>query len=292
MSAERDVNRIVRSWIRAEEHESADRVLQTVLSRLDTTPQRRSFWRARRSTQMSRFAPFGLAAAAILAAVVVGWQLLPSNQSGSGGQATPSPTASPNPTPSSSILPLLPYGALLPGTYRLVSFTNQPLTLTVPAGWTHVDNFITKGDAWDGNGVTLATWQVSHIYSDSCDWEGTLVPVDSAAAIVAALADQQGHDTSEPSEMTLGGQSATRFELFLDSSFDVAACDRSFVRLWPDAGPTEQYGLPIYPGQTTVVHVVDHGDSVTLVVSIRNDDSVAADVSEMNAILASIEFLP
>ncbi|HUG31061.1 MAG TPA: hypothetical protein VMQ65_11180 [Candidatus Limnocylindria bacterium] len=292
MSAERDVNRIVRSWIRAEEHESADRVLQTVLSRLDTTPQRRSFWRARRSTQMSRFAPFGLAAAAILAAVVVGWQLLPSYQSGSGGQATPSPTAGPNPTPSSSILPLLPYDALLPGTYRLVSFTNQPLTLTVPAGWTHADNFITKGDAWDGNGVTLATWQVSHIYSDSCDWEGTLIPVDSAPAIVAALADQQGHDTSEPSEMTLGGQPATRFELFLDSSFDVDACDRSIVRLWPDAGPKEQYGLPIYPGQTNMVHVVDHGDSVTLVVSIRNDDSVAADVSEMNAILASIEFLP
>ena len=44
MTAERDTTRVVRSWLRADEHESADRLLHTVLARLDTTPQRRPWW--------------------------------------------------------------------------------------------------------------------------------------------------------------------------------------------------------------------------------------------------------
>ena len=295
MSAERDVNRIVRSWIREEEHDSADRVLEIVLSRLETTPQRRSWWPPRRFATVNGYTKLAIAAAAVLVVAVAGYQLLPTI-TGPGSSPSPTPTAqpTPSPSPSSSILPLLPNGTLLPGTYRLFSFTNQPLTLNVPApGWAHGDNFISKGDVWDGNGVTLATWQVTHIYSDSCNWQGTLVAVDSAPSVVAALVAQQGHTTSEPSDMTLGGQPATRIELSLDPSFEVAACDNSFVRLWPDAGPREQYGLPIYPGQTTVVGVVDNGGGrVTLVVSIQNDDSAPSDVSEMNAILASIQFTP
>ena len=292
MSAARDVNRIVRSWIREEEHDSADRVLEIVLSRLETTPQRRPFWPPRRFATVNGYAKLAIAAAAVLVVAIIGYQFLP-RTGGVGGQPTPAPSPTTIPSPSASILPLLIDGALLPGTYRKVRFTNQPLTLNVPApGWAHVDNFITKGDAWDGNGVTLATWQVSHIYSDSCNWEGTLVAVDSAPSVVAALVAQQGHTTSGPSDTTLGGQPATRIELSLEASFDVAACDRSIVRLWPDAGPREQYGLPIYPGQTSVVYVVDHGVFTTLVVSIQNDDSAPADVTEMDAILASIQFVP
>ena len=54
MSTDRDITRIVRSWLRTDEHESADRVLDAVLDQLDTTPQRRStWWPARRFSQMS-----------------------------------------------------------------------------------------------------------------------------------------------------------------------------------------------------------------------------------------------
>jgi hypothetical protein len=293
MRTDQETTRIVRSWLEEGVTALPDRVLDAALDQLPATPQRRSWWPARRFATMHTYAKLAIAAAAVLVVAVVGYQFLP-RTGGVGGQPTPAPSPTIVPSPSSSIVPLLPGGELLPGTYRLVSFTNQPLTLNVPAtGWAHADgNFITKGDAWDGNGVTLATWQVSHIYSDSCDWEGTLVPVDTARSIVAALVVQQGHTTSEPSDTTLGGQPATRIELSLDPSFDVATCDRSIVRLWPDAGPREQYGLPIYPGQTTVVHVVDHSDSATLVVSIQNDDSAPDDVTEMDAILASIQFTP
>ena len=94
MSAERDVNRIVRSWIRTDEHESADRVLQTVLSRLDATPQRRSWGPPRRFSQMTNPVRYAIAAAAVLVVALIGYQFLPTSDVGA------QPTIAPSPSPS------------------------------------------------------------------------------------------------------------------------------------------------------------------------------------------------
>ena len=68
MSTDRDWTRFVRSWIQADEHESADRVLGAVFDRLDTTPQRRPLWRARRNQPMN--GTFKLVAAGTAAVLV------------------------------------------------------------------------------------------------------------------------------------------------------------------------------------------------------------------------------
>jgi hypothetical protein len=66
MSTDRDTRRIVRSWLKTEERESADRVLDAVLDRLDTTPQRRAtWWPARRNPDMSNIFRISIAAAAV-----------------------------------------------------------------------------------------------------------------------------------------------------------------------------------------------------------------------------------
>jgi hypothetical protein len=177
----------------------------------------------------------------------------------------------------------------------VIAFTNAPLTVTLPAGWGHLasdGNFISKGDVFEANGVTLATWQVSHVYRDACQHEGNLRETTTPEAIVTALTEQAGHQTSAATEVIFGGQPATRIEFSVDAAFDAATCDGALIRLWPDAGPNENYGLPIYPGQTTTIYVVDHGDTATLVVGIRNDDSVGGDVAELDAVLASIQFQP
>jgi hypothetical protein len=96
MSQERDVTRLVRSWIREDQHESADRILGVVLDRLDTTPQRRSWWPARRSSPVNSFAKMIVAAAAALVVAVVGYQSLPRNDSSVGGQSTTAPSPSPS----------------------------------------------------------------------------------------------------------------------------------------------------------------------------------------------------
>ena len=95
MSQERDVTRLVRSWIREDQHESADRLLGVVLDRLDTTPQRRPWLPAWRSNRMNTYVKFIAAAAAVLVVAFAGFQLLPRG-GGVGGE----PTIEPSPSPS------------------------------------------------------------------------------------------------------------------------------------------------------------------------------------------------
>ena len=90
MSTDRDVTRIVQSWLHEDAHEDADRVLDLVLDQLDTTPQRRASWLARRFPPMNSTMRIALAVAAVAAIAVVGVSLLiPKNV----GNPTESPTA-------------------------------------------------------------------------------------------------------------------------------------------------------------------------------------------------------
>ena len=98
MSTDRDMTRIVRSWLRTDEHESADRVLDNVLALLDATPQRRSLWPTRRIVDMNSVAKLATAIAAVVVAAVVGINLLPGGV-GPGDDPTPSPSPSPSPSP-------------------------------------------------------------------------------------------------------------------------------------------------------------------------------------------------
>ena len=94
MSQQRDVTRLVRSWIREDQHESADRILGVVLDRLDTTPQRRSWWPAWRSNRMNTSIKLIAAVAAVLVVAVAGYQFLP-RSGGVGGEPTVAPSPSP-----------------------------------------------------------------------------------------------------------------------------------------------------------------------------------------------------
>jgi hypothetical protein len=287
MSSDRDVTRIVRSWLDEGVTQLPDRVLDAVLDQVPATPQRRAWWLARRFPIMNSNAfRYGLAAVAVVVIALLGITFLPFSNIGDRPAPTASQIPSPSPTPS-----VMPAGNLEPGTYtvRVGSFTRRSFTVTVPAGWSHEDNFVAKGNVWDGNGVTFATWIVSHIYTDSCQHEGSLRQVGSAE-LADALAEQTGHETSGPTDVTLGGYPATRLEFSVSADFDASACDGSLIRLWPDAGPNENYGLPIYPGQTTTVYVVDLAGEAMLVVAVRKEGSSASDVAELQKIVDSIRF--
>jgi hypothetical protein len=95
MTTERDPGtRIVLSWLREEAHENAERVLLRALDEVETTPQRRSWWPALRTSRMHPFAKLLAAAAALLLVAVAGYQFLPRN-GGIGGQPTFAPSPSP-----------------------------------------------------------------------------------------------------------------------------------------------------------------------------------------------------
>ena len=95
MTTERDPGtRIVLSWLREETHENAERVLLRALDEVDTTPQRRSWWPAWRTSPMNTYAKLIAAAAAVLVVAAVGYQFLPRG-GGIGGQPTIAPSPSP-----------------------------------------------------------------------------------------------------------------------------------------------------------------------------------------------------
>jgi hypothetical protein len=95
MTTDRDPRtRIVLSWLREDAHESAEAMLLRALDEVDATPQRRS-WPAWRSNRMNTFAKLIVAAAAVLVVAVVGYQFLPAQSGGTGGQPTTAPSPSP-----------------------------------------------------------------------------------------------------------------------------------------------------------------------------------------------------
>jgi hypothetical protein len=95
MSTDRDVTRIVRSWLKEDAHDDADRVLNLVLDQIDTTPQRRAWWPVRRFLTLNATFRYGVAAIVVALAAIVGFGLI-NNQVGENG---PTPT----PVPSSSV---------------------------------------------------------------------------------------------------------------------------------------------------------------------------------------------
>ena len=226
-----------------------------------------------------------IAAAAIVVVAIVGCSPVPANPS-TGGPATPAPTATP-------VAPL-PSGSMAAGTYavRDAKLTLVPYTVTVPVGWIGGDGARRGDDSIDSNAVRLTTWIITHVYSNSCHWKGTLVPVADKAALVAAFTAQVGHTRSTPVETTIGGLAATRITFTLDAAFKVATCDESVVRLWPDPGPDEGGGWLITPGQTTTVFVIEAKGKVMVLMTVLRNDSPAADVAALQQILDSVEFQP
>jgi hypothetical protein len=300
MSTDRDTTRIVRSWLEEGATALPDRVLDAVLDQLPTTPQRRSLWPARRFSDMNALARFAVAAAAVVAVALVGITLLPKQ----GGVAAPTRSASPIPSPISPASPsprLLPStGDLTAGTYSIPAGDSAPvaLTLTVPAGWSTDEGFISKGPTKkvgesplvyyrDRNVVT--PWIVTHVYDGICQDRKLVSAGTTASQLARVLGAQKGRTVSAPTSVTLGGLPATRMEMTVPAALDVATCDGGIIRFWPDAGPDENGGLCCTaPGSTDVVYVVDAPGHPFVIVARHQASSTPAEIAELDAIVGSI----
>jgi hypothetical protein len=95
-TASRDGDRIVRSWLHEDRHEDATRVLDTVLTEVDTTPQRSSGGTAWRFSLMNNnIVRVGLAAAAVVVIAIIAINLLPGTAP-PGGEPSVSPSVEPS----------------------------------------------------------------------------------------------------------------------------------------------------------------------------------------------------
>jgi len=249
MTTDRDPRtHIVLSWLREDRRENAELMLLRTLHEVDTMPQRRSGWPARRSS-LPNTVRLTVAAAAVVVVAITGSRLLPSTPDGSAPSApsvVPVTSATPGPaataTPTGSTTPIatqaparLPSaGPLEAGTYTIDSaIAGRPFEVTVPAGWSAGGSWIPasgvhkgdprgKGDVEPGDAVLLVGVVVTEIKRDACsgDFQAQhYVQTPTAAELVSALSKQQGHARTGPTPVTIGGLAATRIEFSLPPGY-------------------------------------------------------------------------
>jgi hypothetical protein len=292
MSAQLDVTRVVRSWLSEDEHDNADHLLDVVLSQLDATPQRRSWWPARRDPQMHLYARLAIAAVAAVAVIFIGLRLLPSSTVGPAIPTT-TPTLVPSVAPSAPPLPTS--GSIEPGTYLVRSNTQTPFRVTVPSGWTVDSGMIHKGDYYDSSSaaVLLRPWIVTHVYADACAWRDSLQPVGpTKAALVAALTAQTGRNAEGPVDVQLGGLAAAKFAFSVPSDFDATKCDDGYLRPFPGPGGNDDLSPPMFRTSITEIYIVETGGKATAIQAAHYERSSSADVAELQTMLNSILFVP
>ena len=218
MSTDRDTTRIVRSWLRTDEHESADRVLDAVLDQLDTTPQHRAiWWPVRRLPEMNSFAKFGVAAAVLVVAALLGLNYLVAPNVGGPGLGDPSPTPIPSPTvaPTPSPTPDWPEGTLEAGRHQ-VRHEGVTFSFEVPEGWRSTPAFIESGTfPTDGYRWIMYLQRFNAVAEDRCTTTTTAVgpSVEDLANAVTAI---PGTIAADPVEATVGGLPALMVELTLE----------------------------------------------------------------------------
>jgi hypothetical protein len=293
MTPDRDTTRIVRSWLRAEEYESADRVLETVLSLLDTTPQRRSWWPSRRFAQMNRFAQALIAVAAVLGVAFVGYNLLPPT-GGAGGHgaapptSTPAPSASPTPT-----FPMLNAQASLDGRYTVGSGLASHVTVAVPAGWSAGADWVLRGPkGYEAPaGMAIRFYTVQDVYKNpSDDTDGFLTPRvgPEVADLVDAIDSHPAWTATSPTDVTIDGYAGKLVQLTIPTGATLSS-DGSFF-LFADAGGGQIWGL--VPGQTFDIRIIDVAGERIVVEAYHYPATSASDLAAQQAVVDSIRIEP
>ena len=178
------------------------------------------------------------------------------------------------------------------GTYR-ATVGNLGVTATVPAGWHGLRDqfYLLNAPCIFGGSTNLEVALVNDVYADACDWRGTDVKATTPAAVTAALAAQEGHDTIGPTDVTIGGYPEAGSSHLPSRFRRRTACDDGTMWLFP--GEPDPGIFNIDPGTAMSVHVVDvDGSAVVVAARIRAEDATPAAISEPEDIVDSLRFEP
>jgi hypothetical protein len=234
--------------------------------------------------QIPPAARYGLVAAAIVAAVLLGATFF-------GRDVGDPPDPTPSPTPTAT--PRLLAGELLdPGTYWLVG-EGLNATLTVPAGWGNLDGRgVTKGDIGAQTFTVVMFWpfptDFEEVYADPCRWKTSIIepPVGPTVDDLAnALAAQAMRGDAIPTDVTIDGYQGKLVEMSVPTDIDFADCDDGFFYSW--LGRYHQG-----PGQIDDVYILDLDGERLVLIAHHMPGASEADLAEQQAIVESIDFLP
>jgi hypothetical protein len=248
MSSDRETTRRVRSWLEAGVTTIPDRVLDAVLDRVPTTPQRRPLWPVRRIAEMRSFAKLGGLAAAVIVVVAGSVVIL---GGGFGRDLTGAPSPLPTPTiptgappstgPAATDAALLPgeFTACVPQNGEFKKGTTETEVVPGPSGDLTIER--TRGYTWRGTiSATDARFSGTHYYS----WDGNGYSpgaADPGAASVEGLGSwAEGHRI----ENGEGAWSGSTVGLTLPDGTN-------------EASPAVLTGEGAYEGLTAVLFVAD-----------------------------------
>jgi hypothetical protein len=296
MSSERDLNRIVRSWLEEGVTALPDRVLDQVLDQLPATPQRRAWWPARRFPELNNVARLAIAAAAVAVIAFVGIRfLLPPSNSVGGPTQTPTSTptsaptalATPSPSPVAAI-PLPATGAALPGRYSIqVPDSSVTLELTVAdAEWT------ANGWYLGGSDLSVSFWTVGNVYADACDPGSYPDPKIGPTVddLVSALDAQANTDMQSLGDVNVGQHPGKRVVMSPAAIVDCPGNPQLWF--WQDPSGNPGRGTELMPpgGRQDVIWLIDvDGDRVVIVGFY--DPSDPAEATRVLDVIDSIEFV-
>lgn len=313
-SSNRDVNRAIRSWLHEDRHEDVSRVAGAVLDQIEATPRRRAtWWPTRRTEPMNKIVGLGLAAAALVAVLFVGAQLLGSPGSGLGGPGepteTPEPTVAPVPSAATTPEPTTPeptvpeptVGPLGEGPFRLVweQLFGVRTTVTIPApDWHGLEtdtNVEKRGMAEPPQGARLIVYGGDLlVYGDPCAWESTRPddPVASLDELVAALSAQASRDATPPVDVTVGGYPGKMLTLYVPEDAVFTDCDGGEFRTLIEVSDSGDEAPHFHqgPGQIAEVWVVDVDGTLVFFDAGYFADTPAEDVEEMRVMVESATF--
>lgn len=285
MSTDREVTRIVRSWLGEDRHEDADRVLNTVLDQLDATPQRRTLWSARRFPIMNNALRVGLAAAAVGIIAVIAINLLPGTPApGSGPTPTPEPAAV---EPTATPMPRLGgQESLAAGRYRVDPTLPMVVTVEVPEGWGAGGPWVVFGpkgfDAPDGMAIRFYT--VRRLFANPLSPDDGFLPDVGPGVedLVNAMLEHPDWPTTGTEDITIDGYSGQVVHLALPPGTSDAT---PFYFFGDEFGG--QYGW--VAGQLFDIYVIDVDGDRLVIDAHHYPGTSEADLAAQRAVLDSIQ---
>lgn len=311
--SDRDVDRVIRSWLHEDRHEDVSRVAGSVLDQVDATPERRTtWWSARRTPVMNKFLTIGLGTAAVVVALFIGAQVLGSPNGGLGTEPTATATAVPTPEPTLEATPSPSAEAGLPspsaaftpiahfpvfpgpprpveaGTYDLGPEFPVSVSFVVPAGWLScVNNARLLCLADEVGEVTIDI--VTNVVADPC--KTTLRDPSVGPTVddlVTAISSLPWSAVTPPTDVTVDGIRGQEFEVTAPIS---SACAGDAFAVW--VATLNGRVHEVSPGEQNRLRILDvQGTRVVIAGSYRPGTTSLQELAEINAIIDSVRIEP
>ena len=272
-----DVEATVRAWLDEGVTAIPDRLIDSVLGELSSTPQRGN--RRARIGGLRVSTPAVLAVAAVVLAFTIGVALLLRPQVGD------------HFAPEWHVLPTQETDPLEPGAYLIDDPFPVRIGITVPDGWGTGGTRSTLAQVGTGGGG-LSFTLVEGVYADPCHLEAGLIDPKvgpTADDLASALAGLPGVGASVPTDVVIDGHRAVTLTLNAPSS--VASCTE------PDGGPKFRiWGAPEWhwldPDERNRLWIVEVAGTRLVIVAAEFPDTPPRVLADLNAMIASIDLDP